>query len=308
MKLPVDVFIRLGGAGKFVLLVKAGDLLHIDRASGYEQKKVEELYVRKEDYSRYLKQNLTIAGIVITRDEMSSRKKVEVLGTTMNRVFDSLEVSGLDVPTLEQTRNLLLATIELVESKKILSDLLAALAGMSDELIAHSMAVAVVSAGMGCALGWTQPTTLEKLSLGGLFHDIGMRQLPPELLSKPFALMDFEEVQTYESHVARGQQILQSLGFIPQDVVSIVYEHHENQAGQGYPRRLKSYRIHPLAKFVSLADAFCDMILKSANNPNPKGAVEAAAHINQHMAPLFAKEALRALDQFLFPMPKPKAA
>jgi len=306
-KIPVDVFIRIGKS-KYVLLVKAGEELQVERATQYEQKSVDELFVRKEDYNKYLKQSLNIAGIVVAREEIENKKKIAIVGTSINSVFSTFENSGLDPATLEQTRSILSSTIKIVESKRILGELLRALADMSDELLAHSIGVAVISAGMGNAAGYTQSTTLEKLSLGGLFHDIGMRQLPKELVTKPFALMDFEEVQLYESHVVRGQQILQSLGFIPEDVISIVYEHHENQAGQGYPRRLKSLRIHPLAKFVSLADAFCDLVLKGPNNPSPKNAMEALIYINQHMAPLFAKDALRALDQYLFPRPKSKTA
>ncbi len=305
-KLPVDIYIRLGDA-KYVLLVKSGDALNIDRASGYEQKKVDFLFVRKEDYSRYLQVSLTVAGIVLTRDEIASKKKIDIIGTTLSAVYKTLDQAGMDLKSMEQTRNVLIATLELVESKKILGDLLAALAGMSDEVLAHSLAVAVVSTGMGHAAGWSQMSTLEKLSLGGLFHDVGMRQLPKDLIKKSFALMDFEELQMYESHVSKGQQIMQSLGFIPEDVLSIISEHHENQAGQGYPKRLKSLRIHPLAKFVALADAFCELILKSTNNPSPKTVTEALMQINHHMAPLFAKDAIRALEQFLYPIVKPKA-
>ncbi len=304
-KLPIDVFIRLGDS-KYVLLVRAGDVLQVNRAVNYENKQVDQLFVRKEDYPKYLKQNFAIAGIVISREEIESKKKLDIVAATLSSVYNSLEQTGLDPKTLEATRNVLFSTLDLVESKQLLGDLLTALGNLSDELLAHSMAVAVVATGMGHANGWTQVATLEKLSLGGMFHDIGMRQLPKELIKKPFALMDFEEMQLYESHVARGQQIMESLGFIPEDVVSIIYEHHENQAGQGYPKRLKSVRIHPLAKFVSLADTFCEIVLKSTNTPKPRTAVEALVHINQNMGPLFAKDALRAMDQFLYPVVKPK--
>lgn len=306
-RLPIDVFIRLSDM-KFVLLVRAGDIFQVDRAVNYEQKQVEQLYVRKDDYAKYLKQSLAIAGIVVSREDIENRKKLEILSTTLSSVCKTLSDSGLDTKILEQTRIVLMATIELVESKQILGDLLLALSGLSDEVLAHSMAVAVVSSGMGHAAGWTQTTTLEKLALGGLFHEIGVRQLPKELIVKPLALMNFEEVLLYESHVSRGQQIMQSLGFIPEDILSIIYEHHENQAGQGYPRRLKSVRIHPLAKIVSLADAFCELVLKNKDNPSPRSGVDAVVHINQNMGPLFAKEALRALDQFIYPVVRPKSA
>src|SRR5436190_2118294 len=82
-KLPMDVFIRLGDA-RFVLLVKAGEILQIERAYNYEQKHVEQLYVRREDYQKYMKQNLAIAGIVLTADEIQNKKKLEILGTALN--------------------------------------------------------------------------------------------------------------------------------------------------------------------------------------------------------------------------------
>ncbi len=298
-KIPVDVYIRLGQT-KFVLLVKAGEIMMMDRLATYESKQVENLFIKKEDYGKYLQKNMAIAGIAISRGEFENKRKIEILGATMSGVFQELELVGLSNRTLEQAKVILKSTMDLVEAKPILGDLLAALAALSDELLAHSMAVSLISVGVGEQMGWTQSVTLEKLALGGLFHDVGLRQLPKALLNKPFALLDFEEIQALESHPQRGVQIMQSLGFIPEDVISIVHEHQENMAGQGYPRRLKHHRIHPLARVVSLADCFCEHVMKSVNNPSPKTALEAIKYINDYQGPLFAKEAIKALDQFVF--------
>ncbi|MGE3974709.1 MAG: HD-GYP domain-containing protein [Bdellovibrionales bacterium] len=306
-KIPVDTYIRLGNT-KYVLLARAGETIQMDRLTTYESKQVDHLYIRKAEYSKYLEKNMTIAGIVLSRPEFDNRRKVEVLGTTMIGVFQELELVGLSDRTFEQAKSIFKSTITLVESKPVLADLLEALARLSDDLLAHSMAVSLISIGVGECMGWTQSVTLEKLALGGLFHDIGMRQLPKALITKPYALLDFEEIQALESHPQRGVQIMQSMGFIPEDVISIIHEHQENMAGQGYPRRLKHHRVHPLARVVALADAFSEHILKSMNNPNPKNALEALKYIVENQGPLFAKEAIKGLDQFVFQTSRKKIA
>lgn len=306
-KIPVDVYIKLGET-KYVMLVRAGETIQMDRLVNYESKQVDNLYIRKDDYAKYLQKNMAIAGIVMSHKEFANKRKVEILGATMNGVFQELEIVGLSSATLEQAKAILKSTVDLVEAKPILSDLLEALGKLSDEILAHSMAVSLISVGIGNNMGWTQSVTLEKLALGGLFHDVGMRQLPKALINKPYALLDFEEIQALESHPQRGVAIMQSVGFIPEDVISIIHEHQENLAGQGYPRRLKHHRIHPLARVVSLADCFSEHVMKGVNNPSPKSAVEALKYISENQGPLFAKEAMKALDLFVYQTVEKKAA
>ena len=52
---------------------------------------------------------------------------------------------------------------------------------------------------------------------------------------------------------------------MPSDVIQMVQQHHENCAGTGYPMGFKRNRIHPLARLISLADEFCNLVLKNPN-------------------------------------------
>ncbi len=139
--------------------------------------------------------------------------------------------------------------------------------------------------------------TLEKLTLGGLLHDIGLRTIPKELLEKSKALMTLEEMQIYETHPFRGMQLLLSLGSVPDDVISIVYEHHENALGQGYPQRMRDARIHPLARVVGLADFFVSLTIANVNCPEPKSARQALEYIEHVLGLPYNREAFRALKK-----------
>src|SRR5690606_37650754 len=115
------------------------------------------------------------------------------------------------------------------------------------------------------------------------------------LLTKPKSQMTYDEVQLYESHPYRGMQMLVELGIVPDDVTSIVYEHHENAIGMGYPRRLRNPKIHPLARVVALADEFVNLTVSNPSTDKPKTAREALMIIDVTMGQPFAKDCFKAL-------------
>jgi len=295
-RLPVDIFIRLSQS-KFVQLAKAGEEVQLERLGHYENKHIDFLYIRKLDYGIYVEQNLTIAGILLNKKELMRDQRTTVLSQATKTVFRELEHVGFTPVTLVHAKAVVKSTVELVEAKISLSNLIQNLQNSSEEIVAHSSAVSVIAVMIGHAMGWENRVTLEKLALGGLLHDIGKKELPPELLKKPRADMSFEEIQVYETHAFRGMQILQSLGIVPDDVISIVYEHHENSAGQGYPRRLKDMRLHPLARVIQLADVFAELTIRNVNCPAPRSAEEAVQYIEETMGTPFNRDVFKALKK-----------
>jgi putative nucleotidyltransferase with HDIG domain len=189
--------------------------------------------------------------------------------------------------------------VGLVETHSSLSDLFASLASFSDQLLVHSVSVSALSVMLAIRMGYEKKTTLEKVALGGLLHDIGLKALPPELLKKSAAQMTNEELRLYETHSFKGQQMLMGVGVVPEDVVSIVYEHHENAIGQGYPQQIRDVKMHPLAKVVGLADAFSDLILVNANCPTPKNPREAIVYLEHTLGVPYNREAFRALKRIV---------
>ena len=294
IKIPTDLYIRLGET-KFVLLVKAGATTDKSQLSTYKNRAVDYLWVRASEYNRITQINIAIAGVVVGKDDLSARQKIHVISAAANSVFKELEHIGIGIATYGQAKAVTEATVALVNVHKDLGKIFDSLNECSQPLLRHCMAVSVLSVLIGQELGWSQKATLEKLSLGGLLHDIGKKALPPELLEKTLVDMSYDEVQIYETHSYKGMVMLQALGIVPDDILAIVYQHHENALGQGYPQKLRNLKTHPLAKVVALANQFVNLTIKSAKHPRPIGSREALLAIEHTMGQPFNKDAFKAL-------------
>lgn len=294
ISVPVDLYIRLGD-DKFVLVQKKGQKTHKDQLGSYKDKEVKYLWAEKSEYSKISRQNITLAGIAVSKDNVNLDKKTDILGAAAKSVFTELEHMGISTDVFNSAKQVTEVTMALVENHSQLQKLLESFTRNEDALLAHSMAVSVVSVMIGKAMGWEKRITIEKLSLGGLLHDIGLKTLPPELLEKPMAQMSYEEIQLYQTHPFKGMQLLQSLGVVPDDIVSIVYEHQENRIGQGYPQRIREVKIHPLAKVVCLADQFCYLTMSNVNYPMPRNPREAIMFMEYTMGQPFNRDVFKAL-------------
>ncbi|MCM2280687.1 MAG: HD domain-containing protein, partial [Bdellovibrionaceae bacterium] len=261
----------------------------------YEARDVHYLFIRREDYARYVGSHLVIADIVVQQAEIDAHRKADFLARAAASVMREIEVLGFNPESLEHARLVSQATMTLVETKADIYGVLNALAKISDEILAHSVAVSTVSVMIAKELGWTKRATFEKIALGALLHDVGLKEIPAEIIRKSRAEMTFDEQVIYESHAFRGLEVLRTVPSVPDDVVSIAYEHHENAIGQGYPRKLRDLRMNPLAKVVALADQFVELTIRNPNSPKPKSAADAVKFIEFTMGQPFHKDSFQAL-------------
>jgi putative nucleotidyltransferase with HDIG domain len=294
LKTEVDVFIQLHDK-KFVLLSKAGEAFELEQLQRYQVKHLTHLYIKQLDYNAFLKKQISIAGIVLSNPQFSMDKKTNVVSRVAESIYQSIQKLGLDEGTYESAKDITRHVINLVEADTTIAHLLDSVQKSSEESLRHSVAVSFVAPMIGRKMDWGRTETLEKLCMGGLLHDIGEKELSPELRAKNRTEWTFDEVKDYESHPYRGMMILSAVKNFPEDVIAIVYEHHENSMGQGFPRKLWDIKIHPLARVVGVANVFCELTLKSPQNPNPKTSEEAIRHIEKVMGQPFNKDVFKAL-------------
>ncbi len=292
--IPVDLYVRLSD-NKFVQIAKQDTKAQAQQLQHFEEKQVDFLFIQREDYNSYVSANVTIAGIVLTHKDISAGRKADFVAKAACAVMNEIEHLGMTPESFEHARTVTYATIALVESRADLFQVLEALSKISDHALAHAVAVSATSVMIGRSIGWTKPATIEKVALGGLLHDVGLKELPPEILAKPILDYTPEEKLVYDSHPFRSMEILRSVPSVPDDVVSIAYEHHENSVGLGFPRKLRDMKINPLAKAVALADAFVDLTILNPNCVTPKSALEALNYIEVTMGQPFNKETFTAL-------------
>jgi HD-GYP domain-containing protein (c-di-GMP phosphodiesterase class II) len=103
----------------------------------------------------------------------------------------------------------------------------------------------------------------------------------------------------YQSHAEIGAQMLRQLKTVPDDIALIVLEHHELSDGTGFPRGLKDFQISPLARVVSLANAFSEIVMEETGTLGPQTAHRALEMLEFKKAQQFNKDAMRALRRLV---------
>lgn len=293
---PVDLFLKLSEKN-FVMILKEGAKINFDQMHFPE--KARWIYVRRADYHKCVGKALTVAGVVLGIDAISPEKKTVVLSRAADSIFNEIEHLGFDHQALEHAKVVSKSIQVLVDDKSDLSSVINLMAQLSDDLIRHSMMVSAISILIARSMKWTMAANLEKLALGALLHDVGMKELPDEILGLPRHAMSREQSALYETHVYRGVDILRSMPSVSDDIIAMALEHHENAPGQGYPRRIRDIKMNPFARVVALADCFADLVMTTANNPHPKSAAVAVQFIEITMGQPFHKPAFVALKNSL---------
>jgi putative nucleotidyltransferase with HDIG domain len=117
----------------------------------------------------------------------------------------------------------------------------------------HARRVIILSESLARALG-KEGQALEHIRLGALLHDIGMVGISDDILLSTSILTD-EERKVMMTHVALGKKILDPLG-LPLATLELVYHHHENWDGSGYPDGLAGEGIPLTARIFAIVDVW----------------------------------------------------
>lgn len=109
--------------------------------------------------------------------------------------------------------------------------LLSSLRSHTDHLYRHAINTCLYALFLARALG-IEGGALHDLAIGALLHDIGLLEVPTELLGRRGRL-SAEERQRLERHCERGATKLAGMSGVPSLAVLVAYEHHLHWNGQG---------------------------------------------------------------------------
>jgi len=117
-----------------------------------------------------------------------------------------------------------------------------------------------------------------EIGFGALLHDVGKIAVPDQILMKPDKLTD-GEWEEMRRHPEAGYRIVKRIGFL-KDAAEIVYAHHEQYDGEGYPRGLKGEDIPLGARMFMVADVY-DALTSERPYRSPMTYEEVAAEIKR---------------------------
>ena len=160
----------------------------------------------------------------------------------------------------------------------------------------HSRRVGDYACALGRAAG-SGEAELELLRRAAQLHDIGKIGLSDLILNKPARLTENEQ-GLVRTHPSVGERIIHSLDFLA-PTRSLIRHHHERMDGKGYPDGVADDDIPPLARMLTIADAFDAMT--SERPYRPAMSIDAASdevqscagvQFDEHLAGLFCDEVI----------------
>ncbi len=126
--------------------------------------------------------------------------------------------------------------------------------GLSNYIYPHSVNASILAADLGLALSYGKKE-LADLCACALIHDIGMLKISRKIIDKPSKLTQ-AEFDTVKCHPAYGVELLRTVHSAPASAFAVVYQHHENVDGSGYPEGKKGDQISEFSKIVAVIEVF----------------------------------------------------
>jgi len=167
--------------------------------------------------------------------------------------------------------------------------LAAALTVHEPDTVAHDRRVAEYAAFLARRMNISEEQIV-KIKRGALLHDIGKIGIPDAILQKACSLTETER-DSIRQHAAIGHNILKNIPFL-QEEAEMIYQHHENYDGRGYPRGLAGNAITFGARLFAVVDAF-DALCSNRVYRKSVSAEDAAAEINKCSGTQFDPEIVK---------------
>ncbi|MCS6837828.1 MAG: HD-GYP domain-containing protein [Bdellovibrionaceae bacterium] len=289
--LPFDLFVKIND--RLLLYVRQGDSLTKERLATLLAKDTGYFYVKEDDrwtYRNFMKS-------IIREDQISVTQKAQLLKESalgfVEEIFEKPDV----YQALDESKPLIQDFINLIdEQPEALSDMIS-LSSHDFYTYNHSLDVAIYSLGLGHVLGYDKKT-LENLGVGALFHDIGKRLVPVEILCKKGGLSE-EDWAIIHQHPQFGLDILINKPEIDPGIIAACFEHHESWSGSGYPQKLRGEEIHPFGRIVAITDTFDAMTTQRSYN-TPMFPREAIAMMKNQLKGRYDPHMVEAMSEALF--------
>ncbi len=295
MILPVTVYFRMS-KDSYLVIGRKGDKASL---SSLQSLKVADavIHVKALDHSIAIDYITALTGKVVSQKTAPDQIKAKFLSSLTDDALNTFHKKGFaSVAHLEKVSNLF---IDLSKNISAFDSILQLLMELPPGESKHSMATCMISLAIADEMQFNHQPALEKLALGALLHDVGLKTIPNSTLAKPRHMWTNDELMAYEQHPIRSVELLRDFKDISADVLIMIVEHHENSLGTGFPKKIRDVKISPLGKVLILGNYFASLLF--AQNPDGVSYTADAAieYIDGILGQPFNKPAFLALKNIV---------
>lgn len=257
--LPVNLYLYINF--RFLTYRLAGDAMDRTSFDRFEFKKVKNLFILEQDQAKFLEwckqQDELDAQLPQTQQSQDFLEAREDAHRKAMDIFQSAHPDKMVDQALSASKRLVTEVMKYPYAVQSLSQL----QGYSKGTVDHSINVSVLSVYLAMQMGYSHALILQHIGMGGLLHDIGKTKI------------NFDDEDTPETtakkmtaHPELGGRVLEALQKVPNEVKMIVAQHHECYDGTGFPKKLRASAIYDLARIVSIANVFDELVADGSGN------------------------------------------
>jgi HD-GYP domain-containing protein (c-di-GMP phosphodiesterase class II) len=244
-----------------------------------------------------LKENLASLGIMSIKilpmlvqptEIVDPKKRVkQVYFETINLVKNLSTQGSLSKPSYTKFTVGVLYLIDTLKTSESLLLGLTVVKNYDDFLYNHSVNTAILALSLGVRIGLKSKELL-KLGQAALLHDIGMINIPRNILKKE-SLLTEEEWKIVRTHPINGFRITLDLMGLSEETAPIllsILEHQKGYDGSGYPDFIKN-GVSLYSRIIQIADFYDAVTTPRFYNPIPMSPAEAIAYLVKYSGKLF---------------------
>ncbi len=258
--LDFDIRVRLPRNKKFVTYSRKGESVDATRLNKLNQGSHDTLYIDSKDAKSFYQYSAKVLKSLSKSAKLGETEKQARVQTSVRNLFTSI-FSDPNSEGNVTTGKEMFGDCKQIVDQFILSDdtpdwylKLKKTMGSDSDTYSHAMRVSTYAALFSIGLQTGNP---EELAIAGMFHDLGMSQLPDELQEKPYADMTAKEKELFHLHPEMSVKMLKMKKFIaPTAVYDMILQHHERSDGRGFPKGYQPPKLMVESQILSLADAF----------------------------------------------------
>ena len=252
--LPFRIYLFINN--HFVLYRKKDDIIENEAYTRLQIKKIKYVFTAKEDRDSFKKYTESRTKIKKEATETPLGKLREEITENIQEAFEVDNIEDHIQNITEMTSEAAQKVVKELEKKPYSSGLLSQLMTHSYGIYGHSINVATIAVHVALRLGYREGHILEYIGSAGLLHDIGKTKIKIDILNQNARNYTSAEKKILEQHPSIGRGLLLSVTGSPSEVRLMVYQHHENHDGSGYPEGIRGHRINELTKILSIVNTF----------------------------------------------------
>ncbi|MBY0554039.1 response regulator [bacterium] len=285
----------------FIRVTKSGQDFTSERLSNFAKKGATHVYLNSEDFAKYTDLHFAISKTVIKRP-IEEVKKIRIMNQLMSAISQNSVAKEIDKKFLNNS----LVAFECYTSVSLkhsqINSIIEYIQNDNPSLADKSALKAIISHSIITLWKWRSPKAQSRVILSALLADIGLKD-HKELLNKTKFEYSPDERKAYEQHPVRSFEILRQIEGIPDEILHVALQHHEDSAGFGFPQKLPRSKVHSYSKIIHTVGEFIETVYENEHKSDIKLILD---HMYTVLGKSISEQVLKSL-YIIFNLAPPKS-